>query len=94
MYLSGLQQLETALDLVQQGSAAVGMALGLQKCGAAHMTKGKVVQYGTEGGRIKGHGNSPILVPGGRLPNYKMVRKKLKPKFETWVNQIWSSSLR
>jgi len=46
--------LDKLLALVQEGSAAVGMVLGLQKCGVAHMTKGKVVQ----------HGNSMLLDEG------------------------------
>jgi len=48
VYAGNSKELTEALKIVQDSSKAVGMALGLAKCGVAHMKRGKVGVKGDE----------------------------------------------
>ena len=56
VYANDTEGLQAMINRVHRGSAAVGMALGLQKCGIAHMKRGKVVQHGNPA--LRGRGRS------------------------------------
>ena len=89
------------LEIIQQGSAAVGMALRLQKCGVAHIEKGKVVQHGNSIALEEGELREVTADTAYRYlgvdqlfsPNSKIVRDKLRAKYMDRLKQIWSSSL-
>ena len=47
IYAQNQEALDKVLKIVDKGSKAVGMALWRQKCGVAHMEKGKIQELGT-----------------------------------------------
>ena len=101
VYASSRENLNKVLKVVQRGSKAVGMALGLNKCGVAHMTVGRVCQAGES--ELKGTGAIGEItystlykylgVEQVFQPNHKTVRNRLKVKFLKRLRTIWSSSL-
>ena len=101
IYGGGPAQLDQILALVQEGSAAVGMALGLQKCGVAHMIKGKVVQHGNSMALDEGEVAEVTVETAYKYlgidqlfsPNHYVIRQRLKQKFLDRLDQIWSSFL-
>jgi len=93
--------LEDMMKVVDEGSQAIGMSLGLRKCGVAHMTSGKRKFRGSltlEGQRqvrkmengetYKYLGIAQVFAPGTIT-----VKQKLMRKFLGRLRAIWRSSL-
>ena len=57
VYVKGQTELEDAINVVESVSGAMGMELGLKKCGAAHMIQGAVVMAGA--GPLKSGAEEP-----------------------------------
>ena len=94
IYAPNKDTLKQTLEVMQNSSQAVGMALRLQKCGVTHMEKGRI-QYHI-GSRIKGKGVMPEVTDKNMYrylgvyqvfkANHKVIRAKLIK-----IDMIWSS---
>jgi len=101
VYANDTEGLQAMINRVHRGSAAVGMALGLQKCGIAHMKRGKVVQHGNTA--LRGEEEIREITSENAYkylgvdqlfsPCSKKVQSKIKQKFYQRVDKIWSSNL-
>ena len=98
VYANDTEGLQAMINRVHQGSAAVGMALGLQKCGTAHMKRGKVLQHRNTDLRGEGeiceiNSDRYLGVDQFFSPCSKKVRSKIMQKFYQREDKMWSSNL-
>jgi len=101
IYAAGEGSLKRAMEVMDKSSRATGMALGLQKCGVAHMRKGRLESHGEE--EIKGTGVIPEVTENTMYrylgvdqvfrANHKTTRAKITKKYLARMRTIWSSPL-
>ena len=101
VYATGERALKVALSTVDRISQAVGMELGLKKCGMAHVRRGKLVDGGPaaldDGREIpavnKGNPYKYLGIEQAFEPDQMAVKARLFKEYLSRLKRIWFSDL-
>ena len=102
LYEENKEELEATMQLTESVSEAIGMSLGVRKCGVVHMRAGRVRSVGgvesLRAGRVSeiGRGSSYKYLGVEQLIGRKdgMARKRVTEEYLRRTRKVWNSHLK